>query len=286
MFKKIIRMLKEYQRKLYNHLHETPAQNANVPLQNIKNSLGSVALMKGNPLTKTEITLNINTFFYGTVAGLIIAPAALPANIQTSIPTYLFSLTDFYGGFSKSTILNAPINPWVLSSRTFAGAPRSPITIYGYNSGNLIGDPERIIVQPLPGDLLIYFDDNAVAPATPVFCCIRVRCQNVAYGTFLNSFVSDLITLSTLRYVVPIANINQYINPLIFGYQTLFGKVTSDSIDPRMYITSKDFQQQIADIPVNLPIDKAMMLSFQLDVFCQALSIILFVEKIEPLTHK
>ena len=115
---------------------------------------------------------------------------------------------------------------------------------------------------------------------------VIVHCNNVAFGTFLNSFVSDLITINTLRYVVPIANIAQFINPLVFGYQTLFGKTFTDNIDPRNYITNKDFQQQIADIPVSLPIDKAVMLGTEMDFDCPTFDVILFVEKIEPLTHK
>ena len=71
---------------------------------------------------------------------------------------------------------------------------------------------------------------------------VIIHCENVAYATFLNSFVSDLITINTLRYIVPIANINQFINPVVFGYQTLFGKLYTDNIDPRNFITSTDFQ--------------------------------------------
>jgi hypothetical protein len=89
-----------------------------------------------------------------------------------------------------------------------------------------------------------------------------------------------------MRFIVPIANINTYINPIRFTYQDLFGKTTSDSIDPRMYITSTDFQQQICDIPINLPIDKALIMTLELDFVCPRMSIILFVEKVEPLIHK
>jgi hypothetical protein len=72
----------------------------------------------------------------------------------------------------------------------------------------------------------------------------------------------------------------------MFGYQSLFGKLYTDNIDPRMYVTSKDFQQQISDIPLNLPIDKAMFIGFLIDVFCQQINMVLFVKKVEALTHR
>ena len=93
-----------------------------------------------------------------------------------------------------------------------------------------------------------------------------------------------MITISQIRYFVP--NINQFVNPVFFGYQTLFGKTTFDSLDPRMYILSTSMQQAICDIPLNLPIDKNLMIGMQIDVFCQAINWVLFVEKVEPLTHK
>ena len=130
-----------------------------------------------------------------------------------------------------------------------------------------------------------FFD--AAGGGVPNFLAwVIVHCNNVAYGTFLNSFVSDLITIDTIRYIVPIANVAQFINPITFATQSLFGKVYSDNIDPRLYITSRDFQQQISDLPINLPIDKSLMMATQIDVFCQQLSFVLFVKKVEPLTHK
>jgi hypothetical protein len=53
-----------------------------------------------------------------------------------------------------------------------------------------------------------------------------------------------------------------------------------------MFITPSDFQQQIADITLNLPIDKNIGLIIPFDFDCTVFNLILFVDKIEPLTHK
>ena len=137
----------------------------------------------------------------------------------------------------------------------------------------------------VPGDLTIQFASPLIL-GVPYYGIVVIHCENVAYLTFLNSFVSDLITLNAIRYIVPIANVEQFINPLIFGYQTLFGKTFSDTLDPRNFITNKDFQPQVADLPINLPIDKAVMLGTQINLDCPKFDLVLFVENVEPLIYK
>lgn len=262
--------MKKYERTLLNNLQGDTIRDE--PLKNVRHAIGSIAYAKGNPLTKTEISLQITSHFFDALGNPVL-PVALPVGLQTSLPVIIFSLTDFYGGFLRSRNINPITPPWVLLPNLCGIV-------------NFTFFPVAAWIQAISesGDLVLTYID---VPGMPnVYCLIVIHCNNVAYGTFLNSFVSDLITISVMRYIVPILNINQFINPLIFGTQSLFGKLAVDSVDPRMYITSRDFQQQISDIPVNLPIDKNLMIGLQLDIFCQQISFVLFVEKIEPLTHK
>jgi len=161
----------------------------------------------------------------------------------------------------------------------------------------IIGYNKNVYLSPnvVKGDLVITY----VAPVFNTYvndygstvgfydfyvCEIIIHSNSVAYGTFLNSFVSDLCVCNQLRYFVPAGNINQLINPIIFGYQSLFGKLSTDSVDPRMYQTPDEFQNHIADIPVKFPIDKNLILGFQLDYLCQHIYMTFFIEKVEPLT--
>jgi hypothetical protein len=256
--------------KILLHTLQEPAQDIS-PLQKVKAAMGSVGTLVGNPLSKTEITLQISLTFWDGILAVPVLPAALPAFLQTSIPVFIFGLTDYNGGFLRSLQLTVLNPPWV----TFgAGLP-------GIVGVDILAPPGTNAVS---GDLVVPFNYTDVI--TNINANIIIHCNNVAYGTFLNSFVSDLITIDVIRYIVPAANINQFINPIIFGTQTLFGKVHSDSLDPRLYITNKDFQPQISDIPIDLPIDKTLMIGLQMDVFCPNFSWVLFVKKVEPLTHK
>lgn len=272
--------MKRYKRDLLNHLNGSSSVGDEEPLKNVKDALGALRNIVGNPMFKAEITLQINTLFAQAGVGVIL-PAALPANLQTTLPAYLLGLTDYYGGFLGLTRIVPITPPWQFVGFGAAGI-NVTTGIVGYNVDPL---GALIPIGLQRGDMILQYADGAPGVATN-FAIVRIRCNNISYGTFLNSFVSDLMTVNMLRLIVPAANINQLINPLIFGYQTLFGKLSSDSVDPRMYKTPEDFQNQIADIPLTFPVDKNLMLGFQLDVFCQQMSIVLAVQKVEPLTHK
>jgi len=253
--------MRDYEKRLLDHL-----QNDNppdVPLAEVRQAMGHIGQTVGNPLSKTEIALTITSIFTSTAGGpaVVIAPAGLPVNLQSSLPVIIFGLTDWHGGFLAS-FRNCPIGGGWVRQTGFG--------IQGFNINNPFA---------ATGDMIFTYDDALTTQAN-----IIIHCNNVSYGTFLNSFVSDLITISHIRYFVP--NINQFVNPIIFAYQTLFGKVSTDSIDPRLYVLGKDPQQQICNIPINLSIDKNLMVSLQMSVFCQAINWVLFVEKVEPLTHK
>jgi hypothetical protein len=228
---------------------------------------------------RNEISLDIDLFFEDSVAGVIIPPVALPIQCQTSIPVILFGLTDYYGAYVKSALLNPPVPPWVAKIFMFSADP--PKGIWGYNSGATGLPPLTALCQN--GDMILIY--NFPVPPTMFTALVRIRCQAINYGTLLNSFVSDLITINSLKYVVPLANINQFNNPIIISKQSLFGRTKSDNIDPRMFLTNKAFQPQIAEIPLRMELDKENMINFQMDVFCPNICMTFFVEKIDSLIH-
>lgn len=274
--------MKKYEETLLKKLKLNNTKDK--PLSNVKNAIGSIAFSKGNPLSKTEIGIQVNTYFLQIQGGfptIFILPPALPANLQTYLPCFLFGLNDFGGGFYNAFKVIQPDGGWVALNPLIFGVIFSGI--YEYNI--VIGDNQMLPILSR-GDLVFWFTNTQGLPPITYHAYVVVHCNNVAYGTFLQSLWSDLITIDLLRYIVPVADILQFNNPLVFGYQSLFGKLYTDNIDPRMYITSRNVQQQIADIPLDLPIDKAMFLGFKIDVQFQQLNFVLFVKKVEALTHK
>lgn len=270
--------MKTWEKDLLKRMHYEEQDSNNVPLANVKSAMGNLRYASGNPLTKTEIKLQIDTFFYDEDITSFITPTTVPAVLRAPNPVLLFGLTDYYGGYQESFLSSPLSNIWDIFG--IAG-------VWGVNLIGIVPTAFQGLCER--GDFIFMYHNHQwlPIPGNPnIYMMIRIRCTSVTYGTFLNSFVSDLITIDTIRMIVPIANIDQFINPLKFGYQNLFGKTFTDTIDPRMYITNKDFQQQIADIPLELPIDKAVMLNFMLNWNCQSVTMILFVKKVEALTHK
>lgn len=256
--------MKRYERELFNSLNREDTTGEE-PLKNIKNSLGSLRYVKGNPLFKSEVTIQIDTFF--TIGGAMVAPAALPAGLQTQLPVYLFGLNDAFSGYQKSNFFVPVINPWLIVSLGF----------WQYNLFvvDLPGIPVPFLLQLQPGDFIMYFWDGGAVNRGMV----RIRCNNVAYSTLVNSLMSDIIIVEKMRFFVPAAVIQQFENPLIFVRQSIFGKITTDSIDPRLFILPTDIQNNISDIPINIPIDKTLILGFQQNIFCQSITIVMFVSE-------
>ena len=237
-------------------------------LSSIKKSVDPLGQLHGDFKFKAEISLNISVAYQQAGVG-IIAPAALPGILQTRIPLYLLGLTDFLGSFAKSQIIIHPIAPWILNQFFIVPVPwgMGLFAIYpNIHSGDL------------------YIDYEANVGGVIYHCHVFVNCENVSYGTFLNSFVSDLIILNQIQYSVPVIQNYQLINPLIFSYQSLFGKLASESLDPRMYVTNQTFNQYIANIPITLAIDKSLMLNTYITFDVQNLNFLLTVQKVKPLT--
>lgn len=257
-------MLRSRKELLKGLLGKDSATRSEEPLKNIKDGMGSLSQVVGNPLFRAEVTLQINLQFTNG-AMVPIAPAALPANAQIPIPVYIFGLMDLWSGHTNASRVCPTTDPpwqWIVSDII-----DNPIFFFPGSFMNM-------------GDGYIEYQDVA----TGNFAHVTIHCTNVAYGTFVHSFVSDLITVNQIRYFVPPANINQFLNPLIFTYQTLFGKLKTDSVDPRMYVLPTDPQQNIADIPLKFPVDKNLGCDFYMNFDCPAVTMILFVEKVQPLT--
>lgn len=255
-------------RKLFETLQGKQPVNSEEPLKNIKQGLGSMANAKGNPLTKTEITLNIRIQYFDMIAGVFLAPGALPGG-QSMLPVYVFGLTDFHGGFIRNRNTTPIIAPWGWNA-----IAQPTIGIWNYNFWN-VGGWTGLIED---GDWVEIVFLNL--PVINIIGVVTIHCENVAYGTFLNNFSSDVIYLNGIRMIVPAANPNQLDNPINFIYQTQFGKTFIDTIDPRMYTKPGDFQGNRVDIPMKMPVDKNFSFNYYQNFDCQDISIILFIEKI------
>jgi hypothetical protein len=271
--------MKRSEKSLLSSLRNSQPTNSEEPLRNVKNSLGSLSKAVGNPLTKNELSINTDVFFYDVAAAIFLAPAAVPATHQLPLPVWYFGLTDVYSGYSKAQFIepnNLQGNSWGLLFQGF----------WQYNI--FAGLPGLMILLMQPGDYIMRYASNVPAGVLNpnIDAYVRIRCENIAYATLVHSLMSDIIFLNTIRFSVAMAAILQFARSIKIAHLSTFGKLNIDTIDPRLFILPTEPQQNIADLPVKIPIDKSIIITTQIDFVCQHFNFILFVEKIEVLTKR
>ena len=221
-----------------------------------------ISQVVGNPTFRAEITLQFFVRYYSQAA--VGTPAAVvpPAGQQTNLPLYVFGNIDRSSNYGRGRQIVPGGAGWtyadmaiidVGNGRTgYFPLPHAAASVE-YISGTIFNN------LTLPGDLLVLIPMAgfvAGAAATTVTAEILIRCPNVPYVSLLAALSSDLITLNMIRYVVPVANVAQLGQQVTFLKSSLFGKLSTDSLDPQTFITPGTFQPQIADIPIIIPIDK------------------------------
>jgi hypothetical protein len=262
----------ENQRRLHNQLRGSNSLEL-LPGGQVSQSSGINAQINqivGNPAFKAEVTLQIFVRYYSQA--VVGTPAAVvpPAGQQTNLPLYLFGNIDFGANYSRARQLVPGGAGWTYADmgvykygdgRTFYyPLPHAAATV-GYTIGTIFNNLAQ------PGDVIFVIPMAGFAvgaAATTVAAEIQVRCPNVPYTSLLAALGSDLVTLNMIRYVVPAANVAQLAQQITFIKGSLFGKTSTDTLDPQTFITPGTFQPQIADIPITLPIDKNLIAATQI----------------------
>lgn len=222
----------------------------------------SLSQIVGNPSFKAEITLQISVRYYSqAVVGTPVA-AVPAAGQQGDLPLYLFGHIDYMANYSRGRQLVPGAAGWTYADMAilpigngevgYQPLPHAAASVE-YISGTVFNN------LTLPGDLLMIIPMAgfvAGAAATTHAAEILIRCPNVPYLSLLAALSSDLVTLNMIRYVVPAAAVAQLGRQITLIKSSLFGKTSTDTLDPQTFITPGTFQPQIADIPITVPIDK------------------------------
>ena len=222
----------------------------------------------GNPVSKAQFNIQFITQYIDVTGAALIAPAAVPAGGQTPNWAIIFGNADFSGGYPKS-ISFVPDAVWAL-------------TEYGiYGKDNLASFTALLIPLLRAGDLV--FTSTVTIAANVYTRNTIVRCPQVAYGTLLDSLSSDTFILNMIRYRVDPTQLTQLDNQVIVGVQSIFGKTEDDKVDPGTYVTGGTFNQNIADIPIDLLITKHLFLATHMDYDVLSMSWVITVKSVNKL---
>lgn len=213
----------------------------------------AVAGIAGNPVFRAQFNIRMTNVYYDETGAAVILAAALPAALQVANPVFVFGNSDYAGNYVKGSqvvpFVNGGDGFWnfvelgIVGRTTFAtGAAQYPTAV--------------------DGDM-IFISQGTVAANVYTRIAI-VHCPQVAYGTLLDSISSDRFQINMIRMVVDPTLTDQLTNQITMIRQTLFGKAADDTLDPQSYITGGTFNRNIADIPIEIGVDKNLILGLQM----------------------
>lgn len=195
----------------------------------------------GNPDFKGQFDLDVNVAYFTEALGVYtpILPAALDVSLQTRVAMFMFGNTDFASGFAVLK-RNFPLAVWNYGIPLIVGKDRlqvNNIDLDAAASANLVD-----------GDLVIPV--FATVTAVNYVGLVRLRCQQVAYGTLLESLSSDTFKTNMIRYITDTTLTKQFANPIEIFTISLFGKFSNDSTNPNSFKLPEQFQNGIIDVPL------------------------------------
>lgn len=277
---------------------------------------------QGNPTFVSQIDLMVETVasqiyidvreFYGaqvsggattqsfiqTFVSVLGLPNVDPTIFGSSIPLTLFGNSDWAAGFSKSNALN-PINlgkfigGFVINQNAFAYTTDVPTLVPQYTTK---GTAATFLSQAVKegkaklGDMVFLYAGAPVevAPSAGVYhvnlCEVVVSCPQVAYSTLLDSISSDTFVVDGIRYTVPdVTKIDQFTNSIGQVRQSMFGKLTSDSMNPNSMNMPFNNQTNIIDVPLTFGVDKNLMLHTRINAGCRKFIWSLFIKTVNKI---
>lgn len=258
-------MLTNEEMNLYKELSEFDSLDTVQGVQQgVSKGIGaSVLPVKGNLPFRAQFSLNVKTYYYDTSLGQI-PPSSLDSSLKNKIPLILFGNADEAGKFKN---LKKYYNSFWDSYS---------VSIKEKSSGIFYSNDD--------GDLVIAGSKNLGGTPTVIqnFATV-IHCDQVAYGTLLAGLVSDVFRLNMIRIVVPSGYESQLNNSLQIIRQTMFGKISTDSITPSTYVTGETYNKNIADIPLNVLVDKYLGIYQDINYDCTNMDIIFTVESFKRL---
>lgn len=263
---------------------------------------GGLIAQQGNPKFTSQIDLNVklvlsraygNAFDLNSIVGFTVEtldPADLDGDLKTPIPVILFGNSDFTSGYKRS-LGQVDTGNWVFKGAKIVDDNIEPLdfvssNIFTNGNSSIVGFPSQAVKSKKAtyGDMILTYE-NVVIKGTIgdtdteiQIAEVVVKCPQVAYGTLLDSVGSDTFRVGGLRYTVQdITKIAQFDNAVDLIRQSMFGKLSTDSINPNSMKLPSNQQDNIIDVPLIVGVDKNQIIltniNYDLDQFTWSLFI-------------
>lgn len=207
-----------------------------------------------NPPFKAQIQLNVLKYYFSYTGGVFtqVLPASVPAPLQLALPVFIFSNSDYASGFAKLRG-QYPLSGWSYEAPFIFGANTWPGTATS-------GIFDATVLNLLrPGDLVLPYSGSS--GGTNYVAIAIVRTSDVPYGSLLDATNSNTFNINLLRYTVNTGQETQFANAILCADETMFGKFTSDPVNPESYKNPEQDQDNIIDIDIRFDVNKQRGLS-------------------------
>lgn len=232
-----------------------------------------------NPKFTAQIQLRMIKMYFTEAAGVYtpILPAALGAGLNVSLPFFLFLNLDFSSGYSQLKqkfpqalwVYNAP----VVYGKDLPYSSTRPLAngLWDANVTPLLRD----------GDVIIPF--TATVAGVNYVALTIVRANDIAYASLLDATNSNTFTINLVRFKVATGQETQFQNSVVIANETMFGKVTTDPVNPESFQSPQDQQPNILDMDVVIDINKQKGLASAANYDVLSLTWNLFIEKVSKI---
>ncbi len=218
-------------------------------------------------LEKLEISLNFEMVFEGMSGNIL--PNNLPAELKTFIPLSIFGYVDYFSAFYASdNFILTNKQPYNLVSQG----------IYGFNNSNVFFGN---LLKVSNGD---YYKELSAYDSNSDFYSnfsILTTTNQIGYGSILNSLTDSIYIIKSLKIRVPDINTDMFDFPIYFSKLRLDGKIETDSINLRTYVKPNDYNTSIVDIPLNIMLDKNLIINHPIKYDCQKVEYIFQLYKVK-----
>lgn len=228
----------------------------------------------GNPNFRAQFDLDVNTSYFTELAGAYtsILPAGLDAVLQTRVAVFIFGNTDFASGFAVLK-RNFVLNTWIYGRPLVVGKDQLVVNGLTLDAVATAGLVDGDLVLPV----------FATVAAVNYVGLVRLRCNQVEYGTLLESIGSDTFRTNMIRYITDTTFVKQFANPIEIFTISLFGKFSNDSTNPNSFKLPEQFQNGIIDLPLKKVFTKHQALGTFIDFDVTSFSWQIFVPQFNRL---
>jgi len=221
--------------------------------------------VKGNykVLQKFELPFTYTTEFYDEFFNLI-NPLLLPKPLQINYNIPLFGLVDYFSAYYTSdNVIMPQSNVFVTNDIGIAGFNYKPI-INPWVKGDMIRELTSVAFNDYYAKLTLTSSGTTMA-----------------YGTILNSLLDTKYIIEDVQIRIDTNNINVFDNPLMLTKLNMNGKIETDTIPLRAFIAPSNFQTSIVKIPLNVLLDKNLLINFAVPYNVQTVFFIFKLLKIK-----